>query len=366
MRLASRARVVYIRRMIPGLALPRRLLPALVALAIGALPARAQAPPTSDPAPSILGDLTFAITFENDVFSGSDNNYTNGFGLSVQSGELSEVGDGGFLDDWVDFWGFLPGLGEAQCRSYAAWTLGQEMYTPSDIRNPMPFPDDQPYAGILFLDSTFYVRSPRHTHAWNLRLGMVGPSAHADDVQKEIHEWIGADAPQGWHTQLPDEFIVNVDYTLGGEWLRGELGGDASCRLVPLGGASLGNYFTGVSAGMYGEIGWNLPPAVGLLSIRRGMDSFSIEDPVSRAPWSLGLTLGGGAFGVAHYLPLDGTLFEDSASVESEPLVGFVSGGLTWRNRWCTLAYLYTAFGKSYETEIERSEFGTLTVSWTF
>ena len=233
-----------------------------------------------------MGDLTFAITMENDIFTVSDNNYTNGAGISVQTGELSNDDDGDFLGDWVEFCSLLPALGDEEGHTYAAWTFGQEMYTPNDIRNSMPSPDDQPYAGILFLDSTLYARTQHYSHAWNLRLGIVGPAAHAEEVQTKFHEWIGADEPQGWHTQMPDEFILNVDYSLGGERLSADLGGRASCRLVPLGGASLGNYFTGVSAGMYRELGWNLSPSVGLLSIRRGMDSFAIEDPLSRTSWS--------------------------------------------------------------------------------
>lgn len=319
--------------------------------------------PTQRPASA----LTIAATIENDAFfTGSDNNYTHGLGLSVQTGRLGGNGDDGFLGDWVEFWSFLPALGEEDCSVYASWTLGQEIYTPNDIRNPEFQPDDQPWAGILFLDSTLYAITDRYTHAWNLRLGMVGPSAQAEEVQTWYHELIGAHEPQGWEHQLPDEFIVNVDYTLGGEWLQKDLRGAASCRLVPMGGLSAGTYFTGASAGMYGEFGWNLTPAVGLLSVRRGVDSFAIEDPVSRKRSSLSLLLGGGGFAVGHFLPLDGTVFEDSPSVDSEPLVGFFSAGVTWRNRWCTLAYLHSDFSQAFEGEIEQGAFGTLTISFTF
>lgn len=253
----------------------RALGPVLLCIVVAACRSRRPDPeagPTQRPA----SDLTLALTVENDAFAGnSDNNYANGVGISVQTGRLGGGDDDGFLGDWVDFWSFLPALRDEGCSVYAKWTLGQEMYTPNDIRNPLPQPDDQPWAGILLLDSTLYATTLRLTHAWNLRLGMVGPSAHADDLQTWYHELIGAPEPQGWEHQLPDEFIVSVDYTLGGEWLSRDLRGSASCRLVPLGGLSLGNCFTGASAGMYGEFGWNLAPSVGLLSIRRGMDSLS-------------------------------------------------------------------------------------------
>ena len=64
----------------------------------------------------------------------------------------------------MDFWSFLPHIGNENCKVYAAWTLGQEIFTPDDITLINPPADDQPYAGVLFLDSTLYARSKRDTN----------------------------------------------------------------------------------------------------------------------------------------------------------------------------------------------------------
>ena len=76
-------------------------------------------------------------------------------------------------------------------RTYAAWTLAQEMHTPDDITNPNPPEDDQPYAGVLYVDSLLYARKERWTHVWQLKLGVVGPASQAEDVQRDFHDLVG-------------------------------------------------------------------------------------------------------------------------------------------------------------------------------
>lgn len=166
---------------------------------------------------------SFSIVVENDFFTGSDNNYTNGVGVSWASAELSAYDRDSFVRKWGEFWSFLPGMGGESADNYVSWTIGQEMHTPDDIRDPNPPRDDQPYAGVLYLDSTLYSRHDRWHQAWSLRLGVVGPASGAESTQREYHELIGADEPKGWDTQLPDEPIVNISYTVGYEVAKGEL-----------------------------------------------------------------------------------------------------------------------------------------------
>ena len=157
------------------------------------------------------GALT--VTVENDAFTGSDNNYTNGIGVSWVSNAIDTYEEKSFVRRWGDFWSFLPLVADEGSRRYVAWSLAQEMHTPDDIKNPNPPRDDQPYAGVLYLDSVIYARKERWTHAWRLRVGVVGPASQADSVQDWFHQRIGVDKPMGWATQLPNEPVLNVGYT---------------------------------------------------------------------------------------------------------------------------------------------------------
>lgn len=309
---------------------------------------------------------TISWTLENDTFTGSDNNYTNGLGLTFQSAEHRNYTEGSLQRRWVDFWSFLPHIGNANCQVFSAWTIGQEIFTPDDIGPAVPPADDQPYAGVLFLDSTLYARTRKVTHAWNLRLGVVGPAAQAKEVQKKVHSLIGSAEPLGWGSQLPNEPILNVDYTVGYELFTRDLSDNAQLRLVPLVGAGVGNYFTGASAAVYGELGWNLPASIGLLSVRRGVDPFVDIEGGFDEDWSLSTYIGAGGFAVGHYLPLDGTVFRDSPSVDSKSSVGFVSIGATLRVSDCTVGYLLTSFTDSFETQRQSTDYGTLSISWAF
>ena len=189
------------------------------------------------------GALT--ITLENDLLTGSDNNYTNGLGVSWVSGDLESYDDDKFVSKWSRFWEFLPFVGDEGYSTYASWTVAQEMHTPDDITIPNPPADDQPYAGVLYIDSVLYARKERWAHAWELKLGVVGPASQADDVQKAIHDLVGGDEPMGWDTQLPDEPIINVGLTTAYRLAEGTAGESAEWRLIPVGHVGSRDLFHG-------------------------------------------------------------------------------------------------------------------------
>ena len=116
------------------------------------------------------------VTLDNDVFTSSDNNYTNGLGVSWVSAELGHYDEDRFLRKWGRFWSFLPFISDDGYDTYESWSLVQEMDTPDDIKNPNPPENDQPYAGILYVDAVLYAKKDRWAHAWELKVGVVGPA----------------------------------------------------------------------------------------------------------------------------------------------------------------------------------------------
>ena len=140
----------------------------------------------------------------------------------------------------------------------------------------------------------------------------------------------------GWDTQMPNEPVINVTYTVAHLAAAGRAGESAEWRVVPVGTAGVGTYFTGVGAGVYGEIGWNLVDALGGTALRNGFNAASTVGVGPVNGWSVAFFGGLGGYGVAHYLPLDGTVFHDSRSVDSEPFIGTGSLGRlrpAWRIR---------------------------------
>ena len=82
--------------------------------------------------------------------------------------------------------------------------------------------------------------------------------------------------------------------------------------------------------------------------------------------WSVAFFGGLGGYGVAHYLPLDGTVFHDSRSVDSKPFIGTGTIGIAVRHHSFVLNLAGTFFTDMFETEKKNAEFGTLSLSWYF
>jgi hypothetical protein len=311
-------------------------------------------------------DGAMTVTLENDTFTNSDNNYTNGIGATWVSNDLETYDSESFVHKWGKFWSFLPFVSDEGYQTYAAWSLAQEMNTPDEDDDPNPPEDDQPYAGILYVDSVLYARKERWAHAWELKLGVVGPASQAEYVQKKFHELIGSEEPMGWDTQLPNEPVINVTLTTAHLLAKGRLADTVEWRIVPVGSLGLGTYFTGAGLGTYVEAGWNLVDALGGTALREGLNAASTAGVGPVDGWSVAFFGGVGGYGVVRYLPLDGTLFRDSRSVDTEPWIGMHSFGFAVRHRSFAVSFAKTFFTDAFETARQNSEFGTLSVSWYF
>lgn len=304
------------------------------------------------------------VTLENDVLTGSDDAYSNGFGVTWVSNDLDAYDHTSFVRRWGEFWNVLPFVGDEGYTTYASWTLGQEMHTPEDITLPDPPLSDQPYAGVLYVDSVIYARSERWTHAWDLKLGVTGDASGAASTQRKVHKAIGADEPMGWHTQLPEEPVVNIGYTTAYLWKQGDVGNSAKWRLVPVGNVGLGTYFTGAGVGMYGEFGWNLVDALGGTSLRDGLTAASTIGVAPIDHWAVSFFGGISGHAVARYLPLDGTVFHDSRSVDTRPFVSSATVGASLRRGRFALSLSTTHSTKAFDNQEKGAEYANLSLSW--
>jgi len=317
-----------------------------------------EARPTTAPSAALEYGGALSLLWGNDWFLAEDDGFTNGVGFTWQSNELSHRSESNFLNKMVDVVSFLPKVRDPGYEHYLAFTLGQSMFTATDITDPDPPLDDQPYAGLLFLDPTVYAQSDVSVHAYRLRLGVVGPSSYAEEAQKFIHDLTGSDEPQGWHTQLSDEPVLNLSYEYQRRWLRG-----AGWDVTPSVGAALGNYATMGTAAIAGRIGWNLPHSFGSA---QSVGAYQIEALAAppRDAWQFYFFGALQGYAVAHFLPLDGNTFEDSRSVESEPFAGIVTTGLSLARGRFKVDYSLAAGSESYETQLHSPKFGVIKLTW--
>lgn len=140
-----------------------------------------------------------SFTFENDRFVQSDDNYTDGVQLTWES-SASATGQLGRL------------LRSTVCRDLDCLAkpvtvrdnIGQLMYTPHDISDPLAQPQQRPWAGMLYLYRTYTLRVNQNEEMTaGGMVGITGRYSLAEQAQKFIHNHVtGSKDPKGWDNQI--------------------------------------------------------------------------------------------------------------------------------------------------------------------
>jgi len=251
----------------------------------------------------------FRLEYENDLFYNTDRNYTDGVRLSLKHGSdkatvFDPEGRGGIVpplntdaekgdcpveaassaEDYTP--GFKanpakPDPGGRAPRPYcykAAYSvvLGQNMYTPSDIRlQPSQIPaKDHPYAAWLYMGVHREVYSSDERYwQYGFDVGCIGPCALGEQAQKFIHKYVtDSPAPQGWGSQIHNELGIEFRYEHAWRALRyvpgragdkqpGMLGENLfgvplAFDLRPAVSVGLGNIQTYAGLGATARLGW--------------------------------------------------------------------------------------------------------------
>lgn len=239
------------------------------------------------------GDKRLRLDYENDVMFNIDRNYTSGVRATYKAiapePALLEEGD------WAPL---FPGATAAErleahrrcagqslpdataarsttppkkpiclITTYGA-VVGQNLYTPSDIRLPSSqiAAGERPYAAWLYAGfyRELYASDERYWR-YGLDIGCMGPCAQGEQVQSWIHQHITrSPRPQGWDSQIRNEIGVVLRYEYGAAPLQGTWGrvpwapssGNLGWELRPRTSFGLGNVQTYAGIGLMGRIGW--------------------------------------------------------------------------------------------------------------
>ena len=297
-----------------------------------------------------------SLTSENDLFGGTDRNYSNGLRI-----ERVSPADSVFplLREAADL---VPGLNLDRIKLRQGFALAHAIYTPEDISRPVPDPQDRPYAGWLSVSGTIVASDDDTQDALQLNLGIIGPSAGGKFVQTNWHELINGVEPEGWDSQLKDEpgieliaqrmhFFQGADLPLG---LEADYG-------LHLGGA-LGNVRTYAAAGGMARIGFDLGADFGPPRIRPALSGAGVFRPGQPLGGYLFLGLDGRA--VARDIFLDGNTFRDSASVsDRRTFVGDLQGGLALHYGDFQVAFTYVHRTEQFVAQNGPQRFGAISIS---
>ncbi|MEZ9667584.1 lipid A deacylase LpxR family protein [Vibrio breoganii] len=204
-------------------------------------------------------DSSFYIGIDNDSIVTTDKDYSNGLFL-VYSSEFS-IEPNSFFDS-------LPGSHfkfdpTGTTKHKYSIELGQKMWTPEDIEDPNPIPDERPYAGLLYVSSTLYSISPSSVSAYSLMFGTVGPNAYAEETQKFVHSIIKSEDPQGWDNQIDNQLVLNLGYHRTDKLYQSEPSGNTTHEISVPSRLLGGNYRSEVAGGVMWRWGTGLNQSFG-------------------------------------------------------------------------------------------------------
>jgi lipid A 3-O-deacylase len=289
-----------------------------------------------------LKDHSASFTLENDLFFQTDKYYTNGVQLTVSER----------LDSRLDITKTVleKVCGIAGCGAdideflFAQTRVGQLMYTPVKIRDPLPQPLDRPWAGLLYYaaDYQFGSKDERVFTTISGQVGVIGPGALAEQTQTWIHKVTKNDLPKGWGNQIGGELglLASIEkrHAIGGVTKTESNEKPVEIRTTGYWRIAAGNIMTFAGAGLKLAIGKDLPNVVpresGGIGVKRMSDSRPMDlSPTSANSQCLFRWLRCSAFAdaelrlVAWNVFLDGAMFHDGPRISKKPLVADLSLG---------------------------------------
>lgn len=341
----------------------------LTGLAVCA-PAIAQETPQKEAAKAIEKspyENFLSLSYENDLIgSGKDEYYTSGVRLTYFNVNTPVPW---IVDDIAET---LPSV-ETNATTSTFFTLGQNMFTPSDTSTRIADPDDRPYAAWLYGSVGLATLTENHIDEFELTLGVVGPEALGEQTQKFIHTHItDSPIPKGWSNQL--DFEPGVILSWQRRWPRGfngdwnvDFGHDLRLQAEPNINASIGNIYTYAGTGLmltfgpYQDSLQDTPPRV--RPAPAGTGFFTVPDQ----KWSWYTFAGVDARAVARNIFLDGNSFDsDSPSVDKRYLVGDAVAGIAFTLYDYRLSYSVNYRTKEFDAQDDDTVFGSVSLTTRF
>ncbi|MGF1450722.1 MAG: lipid A deacylase LpxR family protein [Opitutales bacterium] len=303
-----------------------------------------------------------SVRWENDIFNGTDNYYTNGGDLNATSPEL--ILDGGVLETLFAVGPFSQAPGTAYRYNLR---FAQDILTPRDYERPTIDPTDRPFAAWLRVAGALRAIEPHRMDVVEVSLGTTGEPALGEFVQDNIHYLIGSPDPIGWDTQVPAEPTLQLSWMRYGRW-REDFAHDLAFDIVPSFGGAVGNAHTFGSVGTDLRFGFRLPYDFGhsrIMPASRYGDTFAVRGDRQFAPGEFSVygVLGFDARIVGRDFALDGALFRDSPSVDKELFVANFTTGIAMQWRRYTFSFRNTYRSPAFDNQPTWHLFGSFNFS---
>jgi len=312
--------------------------------------------------------------FENDLFSETDQNYTNGLRFSWVSPDLQDYIDDPRIPEWVRKVNkrlvFFHKSHSGLQRNIIA-SIGQTIYTPEDVDSRELIEDDRPYAGWLYSSFSFQSKDDRQLDTLEAQFGLVGPASLAKEAQDFIHDLRGFDKFKGWDHQLRNEPGVLFVWEHKQKLIKPSSDPEKfTYDVIGHTGIALGNVADYLNMGAEIRFGWMIPNDFGTSAVRPGGDNSAPDvtwDPRERGKgWGVHAFASTDVRLVAHDIFLDGNTFKSSHSVDKEFLVADAAVGISMIYHGVKISYAQVFRTREFRKQKHSHSYGSLAISYTF
>lgn len=333
------------------------------------LPATLSAADSEQGAAAELTPGTWRVEFDNDAFFDSDNKFTSGISVQRHS-NLATSWDDVRMPSWTKFGQRLPGLRRADSYRRMGISIGQALQTPDDLAATELVLDDVPYAAALGVGLNWTAFDDDVFHGYGVLVGVLGPLAAGEPLQKVFHELNGSAEARGWDNQLASELVVNFN-------------GMHKRKIGAFGKPEKWSADLAIDADF--GVGTALVFAEMALELRAG---FNVPRGFAFAPDPIGRTLAYDAVlwrpvtqGVSvyvsavrravwmpHFVFLDGSLFRDGHSIDKDDTLSQVITGLHvgWRHWTVHFSAWKSSVSVRSPAPDPSNHFGTIAIDWQF
>jgi hypothetical protein len=300
----------------------------------------------------------FQVSFGNDTFVNTDRSFTHGGKLILMSNNIKNYRNNPLLR-WFSFTN-----GKGSLHTYSL-SIGQNVYTPSNIKTDMIIKEDRPYAGYLYFGFGIHSSNRKRQDTFEIDIGIIGQQSYAEQTQRAIHWLFKQRDPKGWDHQLDNEFAIQAIFERKIRAYRIASESGVGIELIPHYGGGFGNVYIYANAGYQIRFGWNLPMDYGVEMHRPGGDTTVGIIRRDTSP-SIHIFAALDGHAVHKNIFLDGNTFDDSHYVHKYPFTANIMAGLGVRVNRFYITYTYVYWTKKFNTETENHRFGVMNISYSF
>ncbi|WP_298330014.1 lipid A deacylase LpxR family protein [uncultured Dokdonia sp.] len=207
----------------------------------------------------------FRFSYDNDYFAATDENYTQGYSFELVAPSLAK--------NPVNKLFYIP---ENTERRYGL-SIEHIGFTPNHYERPEIQVGDRPFAAAIMLKSSMIAVdvSAKNIFSSGLSIGIIGPGAFGEEMQRGIHEATGNKIPLGWKNQIKNDLVLNYEIGYEKQLVRYEdlFSLQASANVM------VGTLFTNGSLGVNSTVGI-INNSFSSLSERSGFKLYAYAAPM--------------------------------------------------------------------------------------